>query len=145
MSFSDDIAKFAKKAAGNADVIVRKTVLDIGTRLVNRTPVGDATYWKSKPPPGYTGGHARANWSHSVGARVVQEFDVIDPSGAASNSRIQKSVPVRAGGKVHYVQNSVPYIQALENGHSRQAPAGMAAITAVEFRGVLEGILKGLK
>lgn len=145
MSFSGEIEKFAKKAVNNADIVVRKTVLDIGTRLVNRTPVGDATYWKSKPPPGYAGGHARANWSHSIGVRVVQELDVIDKSGAASINRIQKSVPVNSGGKVHFIQNSVPYIERLEEGHSRQAPNGMVALTAVEFRGILEGILKGLE
>jgi hypothetical protein len=145
MGFSDQIAAFAKKAEGNADLVTRKTVLDIGTRLVNRTPVGDATAWKSKPPPGYTGGHARANWSHSEGTRVVQEFDVIDKSGAASINRIQKSVPVKSGGKVHFIQNSVPYIIPLEEGHSRQAPNGMAAITAVEFQGIINGITKGLK
>lgn len=145
MSFSDDIAKFAKKAAGNADILVRKTVIDIGTRLVNRTPVGDATYWKSKPPAGYVGGHARANWSHSEGALDPREFDIIDPSGAASNNRILSSVPVKAGGKVHFVQNSVPYIEALEDGHSRQAPHGIVSLTAVEFQGLVNAIAGGLK
>jgi len=145
MSFSEDIKKFAQKAANNADILVRKTVVDIGTRLVNRTPVGDATYWKSKPPAGYVGGHARANWSHSEGALDPKEFDVIDPSGAASNNRILSSVPIKAGGKVHFVQNSVPYIIPLEDGHSRQAPNGMVAITAVEFQGLINAIAGGLK
>jgi len=147
MSFSDDIAKFAQKAANNADILVRKTVIDIGTRLVNRTPVGDATYWKSKPPAGYVGGHARANWSHSEGVRVVQEYDTIDPSGAASNIRILSSVPIKAGGKAHFVQNSVPYIQALEDGHSKRQcpPGGMVALTATEFQGLVNEIAGGLK
>ncbi|MCK5605394.1 hypothetical protein KAR91_26115 [Candidatus Pacearchaeota archaeon] len=145
MSFSDEIAAFAKKAEGNADIVTRKTVLDIGTRLVNRTPVGDASFWQSKPPPGYTGGHARANWSHSIGKLNKKEFDVIDPSGAASMTRIISSVPVKAGGKDHFIQNSVPYIIPLEDGHSRQAPHGMAAITAVEFQGIVNGITKGMK
>jgi len=51
MSFSDDIARFAKKAGSNADLVTRKVVLDIGTSLVEKTPVGDASYWQSPLPP----------------------------------------------------------------------------------------------
>jgi len=145
VSFSDDIAKFAQKAANNADVLVRKTVIDIGTRLVNRTPVGDANYWKSPPPAGYVGGHARANWSHSEGELNTREFDTVDASGGASTSRIAASVPKKASGKVHFVQNSVPYIQRLEDGWSRQAPNGMVAVTKVEFQGIVNAIAGRLK
>ncbi len=145
MSFSVDIANFVKKANGNADQVVRKTVLDVGTRLVDRTPVGDASYWKNPPPPGYTGGHARANWSHSVGMRMVQEFDVVDGSGDVSNGRIAASVPKNAAGKVHFVQNSVPYIVPLEEGHSRQAPNGFVGLTVIEFQSIVETATAGLK
>lgn len=145
MSFSDDIARFTKKTGSNTDVVVRKTVFDIGRRLVERTPVGDADYWKSPPPKGYVGGHARANWSHSEGTRIVQELPEIDASGQASIDRIQKTVSVRAAGKVHYIQNSVPYIERLEDGYSRQAPSGMVAVTAAEFQGVISSAIEGLK
>ncbi len=145
-SFSDDIRKFAQKAGSNADKVVRKVVFDIGTSLVERTPVGDAKYWKSKPPPGYTGGHARGNWSHSEGAQVIQEIGGVDPSGGGSINRIMASVPVKAAGKVHYIQNSVPYIEALEDGHSRQCPpGGMVATTVVEFQGMIQQALGALK
>ena len=129
----------------NADLITRKTVLDIGTRLVERTPVGDANYWKSKPPKGYVGGHARGNWSYSEGSLKTKEFKTIDQSGAISNNRILLGLSTQAGGKVHFLQNSVPYIQPLEDGWSRQAPNGMVAITVVEFQGILRGIAEGLK
>lgn len=137
MSFSADITNFAKKANGNADAVVRKTVLDIGTRLVERTPVGDASYWQKPAPPGYVGGHARANWQHSIGAPVVSEVPGTDASGSATTSRILSSIPQKAGGLVHFITNSVPYIEPLEDGHSRQAPNGMVAITAVEFGGIV--------
>ena len=145
MSFADQIKNFANKSKKNSDLLVRKTVLDIGTRLVERTPVGDASYWQSKPPAGYVGGHARANWSHSEGDLNTREFDTIDASGGASIGRIVTSVPVKAAGKVHYIQNSVPYIVPLEDGWSRQAPNGMVAVTAVEFQGVVNAIAGALK
>lgn len=135
MSFAEDIAKFAAKCNGNADLVVRKVVLDIGRSLVEKTPVGNPDLWQNpdNKPDGYVGGHARANWSHSIGALVNQEFKEIDATGGASIDRIVGSVPVKAAGKVHYIQNSLPYMQALEDGHSTQAPAGIVAVTEVEF------------
>ena len=48
-------------------------------------------------------------------------------------------------GKVHYIQNSLPYMQALEDGHSTQAPAGMVAITQTEFQDYIQKALGELK
>jgi len=135
MSFALDIQKFAQHCIDNADLVVRKTVLDIGRSLVEKTPVGNPDLWQNpdNKPDGYVGGHARANWSHSIGALVNQEFKEIDATGRASIDRIISSVPVKAAGEVHYIQNSLPYMQALEDGHSTQAPAGIVAVTEVEF------------
>ena len=147
MSFALDIQKFAKKAGDNADLVVRKVVLDIGRSLVEKTPVGNPDLWQNpdNKPDGYVGGHARANWSHSIGALVNQEFKEIDATGGASIDRIISSVPVKAAGKVHYIQNSLPYMQALEDGHSTQAPAGMVAITQTEFQDYIQKALGELK
>lgn len=140
MSFAQDIQKFAQHCIDNADLVVRKTVLDVGKSLVERTPVGNPELWKNpdNKPDGYVGGHARANWSHSIGALVNQEFKEIDATGGASIDRIVGSVPVKAAGKVHYIQNSLPYMQALEDGHSTQAPAGIVAVTEVELHDYVE-------
>ena len=140
MSFAEDIKKFAQKAGDNADMVVRKVVLDIGRSLVEKTPVGNPDLWQNpdNKPEGYVGGHARANWSHSIGALVNQEFKEIDATGGASIDRIISSVPVKAAGEVHYIQNSLPYMQALEEGHSSQAPHGMVALTELQFAQFVE-------
>ena len=147
MSFALDIQKFAQKCGANADLVTRKVVLDIGRSLVEKTPVGNPDLWQNpdNKPEGYVGGHARANWSHSIGALVNQEFKEIDATGGASINRIVDSVPVKAAGKVHYIQNSLPYMQALEDGHSTQAPAGMVAITQTEFQDYIQKALGELK
>ena len=153
MSFAEDIAKFAAKCNGNADLVVRKVVLDIGRSLVERTPVGNPDLWQNpdNKPEGYVGGHARANWSHSVGAPVVQEFDAVDEKDweghNVSRARIIASLGETRGvaGQVHYIQNSLPYMQALEDGHSTQAPAGMVAITQTEFQDYIQKALGELK
>lgn len=147
MSFTDDIQKFAKKCVTSSDLVVRKVVLDIGRSLVEKTPVGNPDLWQNpdNKPEGYIGGHARANWSHSIGALVNQEFKEIDATGGASIDRIVGSVPVKAAGEVHYIQNSLPYMQALEDGHSTQAPAGMVAVTEVEFQDYVQKAIGELK
>lgn len=138
MSFSVDIAKFVKKAGANADAVTRKTVLDIGTRLVERTPVGDAEYWAKPAPPGYVGGHARANWQYSPGTASASEIPGTDADGAGTVGKIATGIPAKAAGLVHFITNSVPYIEPLEDGHSRQAPNGMVAITTTEFQGIVD-------
>lgn len=156
MGFSEDIKKFAQKCGDNADQVIRQIVLDIGRSVIEKTPVGNPSLWQnwekggvSKNPDhwlvktgfvgeGYTGGHARGNWSHSIGSRVVQEYDVIDPSGSQSLDRITASIPQKAAGLVHFIQNSVPYIQRLEDGYSKQAPNGMVALTKIEFQTYLQ-------
>ena len=139
MGFAEDINKFAKKAVDNSNLVIRRTIIDIGQRVITRTPVGDANYWQSKPPAGYVGGHARFNWMYSMNTRVIQELDGIDmsPGGAGTLQRLIGAVPAAPGDAVHFIQNSVPYIERLEDGYSRQAPQGMVAITAAEFQGIV--------
>jgi len=148
MSFSADIAKFSKKAAGNADKVVRGTVLSIGESLLIRTPVGNPTGggpggvppWKSKPPPGYVGGHAKAGWQHSTGSPKISEVPGVDKDGSATLAKITASVAASLPGQDHYITNSVPYIRALEDGHSHQAkgPYAIVGRTVVEFGGIVE-------
>ena len=147
MGFSLDIQKFVEKCGKNADTVVRKTVLDIGRSLIEKTPVGNPDLWQNpdNKPDGYVGGHARSNWIYSTGTRVVQEIEGVDPSGEKTNERIAASVPVKAAGMVHFIQNSVPYIEALEDGHSHQAPNGFIELTKIEFQGMIKNALAELK
>ncbi|MDI6742658.1 MAG: hypothetical protein QMD11_07950 [Smithella sp.] len=145
-NFTLDINKFVKKCGANADQAVRKTIFDLGKSVVERTPVGDATYWKSPPPPGYVGGRARGNWSHSVGQIKIEEFDVVSRSGSVSNARIAGSIPKEAAGKIHFIQNSLPYIQRLEDGWSRQCPPnGMVGLTMMEFQSIINKALEEIR
>lgn len=134
-TFELDLARFANKAKGNAANVVKKIILDMGARVVERSPVGDATYWKSKPPKGYVGGRFRANWSHGIGSMPVEKFDSVDD---VSGERIAVSVNSSYPFSVHYIVNNLPYSIALENGHSRQAePGGIVQLTVIEFNGIV--------
>jgi hypothetical protein len=44
-NFSLQISAFVAKAKGNMHLVTYKTVMDLGTRLVQRSPVGDKEFW----------------------------------------------------------------------------------------------------
>lgn len=151
MSFSLDLAAFAKKTTGNCDAAVRGIVLGVDESLVEKSPVGNPELWKhpEAAPPGYVGGRFRANWQY--GENQIPEGELYTPivgpfpGAAESIEREAAKVKVQAGGKIHYLANNLPYAQALENGHSaQQAPAGVVGITVIEFEPIVKEVLAGL-
>lgn len=134
--FAANISAFVKKANGNMDKVVRKIVFDIGTKIVMRSPVGDGDYWKSPPPAGYVGGRFRANWQYGYGAIPSGDLPDIDKTGGASTLRIAAGMKTSPTAGIHYLVNNLPYAKRLEEGWSTQAPAGMVALTAVEFQSI---------
>lgn len=137
-TFALDLAKFADKVKGRADQVTGNVVAQIAAALDRRSPVGDATYWKSKPPKGYVGGRFRGNWQLGVGDVPVGETRRIDPSGAATLGAIIAEIPTQAAGKVYWLANNVPYARRIEEGWSRQAPQGLVGRTAIEFPQMVE-------
>ena len=67
-------------------------------------------------------------------SQPTQSNDTPDASGQGSNSRGLAVLEVFRVGQVSsiYFTNNLPYAQALENGHSGQAPGGMVGITAID-------------
>lgn len=140
MTFVVDLQRFAEKAKHRADEVVGITVTRIAAELDYRSPVGDATYWISKPPPGYVGGRFRANWQLGIDTVPVGERPALDQSpknpdiGGETTQAITASIPDSAAGHIFYLSNNVPYAQRIENGWShRQAPQGLVGLTAQKF------------
>lgn len=144
-NFSLQLGAFVQKAKANAHEAVRKIVLEFGTRLVYRSPVGDPTLWSHKAPPGYIGGRFRANWQYGHNTVPVDELIDIDPSGQVTIDKIASQIPAQAAGGVHILVNNLPYAEALENGHSTQAPAGMVHLTVIEFQQAVNTAVAGMK
>jgi len=144
--FALDISNFVKKAKGNMHAVVRKIVLDVGTRIVYRSPVGDASHWQNPPPKGYIGGRFRANWQYGEGVRPQGTLLAIDPKGQATVTKILTGMKPDAAGKIHWLTNNLPYAQRLEYGWSkRQAPAGMVAITVVEYASIVRNAAQAVQ
>lgn len=112
------------------DTVARRIVIEVGSRLVLRSPVGNPNLWISLPPPGYAGGAFRRNWQHKFGSAPTGE---LEGTGNVALGEMVSSVGNSPAAGVHYIANNLPYAMALENGHSTQAPQGMVGLTALEF------------
>jgi hypothetical protein len=72
-------------------------------------------------------GFARNNWDTSLNAPVDSPpKQGADPAGGDAITQVTLVIGHGEAGDVFRLQNGVPYILALEHGHSQQAPAGMS-------------------
>lgn len=80
-------------------------------------------------------GRFRGNNIVSVGAPVYTTTENLDKSGGET---IQRGLSAMSGLEPYtqvFIQNNLPYAQALEDGHSKQAPRGVFGLA---FAGVAE-------
>lgn len=102
-----------------------------------------------KKPEGYVGGRFKNNWYVGFDSQPTESNDTPDASGQGSNSRGLAVLEVFRVGQVSsiYFTNNLPYAQALENGHSNQAPGGMVGLTALDaaqlFREAMSEVRNG--
>ena len=94
--------------------VIIKITTDVTANLIEATPVDL--------------GWARANWVPSLGASVVKDLSGAQRNVQSASSEQSAGLAEVLGyrlrrGKV-FISNNVPYILALNDGHSSQAPAG---------------------
>lgn len=126
--FAAKIAAFAWKAQEAQDRVLQGVVKEVGERLVERTPV-DA-------------GEARSNWQASVNTPQAVHTPDLDPSGQGAIADIARTARAAKMGDAVYVLNPAPHIKSLEDGHSKQAPAGMVAVTITEGRQIIDEVAR---
>lgn len=137
-TFELSLKAFAEKAGARADDCVGELITYIAASVDERSPVGDAKYWKNPPPKGYVGGRFRANWNLGIGAPDLSTTQKTDRSakggeGGTTTAAIISKIPEKAAGNVYYLSNSLPYASRLEHGWSKQAPTGVLGLTVREF------------
>jgi hypothetical protein len=127
-SFRLDLARFGNVTKEKQLTIVRKVALDLLRGVVLDTPVDT--------------GRARANWQVSIGRPAAGEIE--HSSGdeqLAAQAAITAGTPTIMAVKRDvsiYLTNNVPYIVALERGHSAQAPEGMVRKNIARFPYLVE-------
>lgn len=145
MSFALDLKKFAEKAGARQHAVVGELVTNIVATVDDRSPVGDAKYWKTPPPAGYVGGRFRGNWQLAIGSLPGGVVNRIDPDGRETVSANLGEIPDNAAGHVYFLANNLPYSIRLEHGWSRQAPQGIVGRTVTEFQAKVDNAVAAAK
>lgn len=132
-TFSGEIDKWIKAAERGLEDIVRDFVKSVHADLVRGSPVDT--------------GRFRANWQityNAVPLYALNEYDKEGSKTIAAGVRVANALPLGRGGAVTtiYFSNMLIYANALEYGHSRQAPAGVLGIVAVKLRTYMAQAIK---
>ncbi len=115
MTFALDLAKACEKAKGHTEIMVRKVMLDLFSRVIIKSPVDT--------------GRFRANWNVGYGS---PDTATTESTESALGKVTKEIVSAELGGKID-LSTSLPYSVRLENGWSGQAPAGMVRLSLVEI------------
>lgn len=109
----------------NANRLVRGVALIIDRELVLSTPVDK--------------GVARSNWLVSIGVGRTDVVSAYAPgnklgrgetaNAAGAMAQGAAVIGARSGGQSIFIVNNVPYIETLNNGYSKQAPAGFVQLS----------------
>lgn len=119
-AFNKEVKIFGEQLMPEAHLKLQKKIaLDLLRRIVFRTPVDT--------------GRARGNWQVNLGGALEESQIVTDTSGLPTFAK-GAAVVGRATNPYGVITlfNNVNYIQFLEGGSSRQAPAGMVSVSLAE-------------
>lgn len=143
-SFSLQLQEFKKKAGERADACVGELVTQIVATVDMRSPVGNPDNWSAEFKKvgrqlgwfgdGYVGGRFRANWQLGINYQFRATIAAPDPDGRETVAGNLGRIPDDAAGHTYYLVNNLPYARRLENGYSKQAPAGILGRTVLEFQ-----------
>ena len=122
--------------------VLINTVTDLAEQIIKKITLDTRANLVAQPQEGGTPvdtGHARANWVASIGAPVEEEQGTRPErllgklSHPVSTEAAERGIAEVATqyklekGRV-FISNNVPYILALNEGHSQQAPAGFVQL-----------------
>lgn len=115
-----------------ADAVYSSNAGKFGPQRVRKLHRGQGEVYS---PPGYRAGTFRA--SHFVSVGSPSDYVPSEPDAAGANTINNGTATILSapGYSVIYIQSNLPYSVPLENGHSKQAPAGVYAIS---FNGVTQ-------
>ncbi len=143
-TFEADIGKFAKLLELRVNTVLQRLALDMMGRIILRTPVDT--------------GRARSSWDLSIGTpsewvpperegkgkKIVagQTFTMSDNAGSSVDSKAFATAKDITATQPVFIVSNLDYIEALENGHSKQAPVGMVVISLAEVEAEIELLLE---
>ena len=128
MGFAADLNKLCKRAGDKAEMVVRKTALELQSGMIEMSPV------KS--------GRFKSNWTCGVGA---VNPDTSAAPGTDAEGRTRTVLEGWKPGQTIFLTNSLPYARRLENGWSKQAPSGVVRLTVQAYSQALKAAVESIK
>ena len=131
MSNADFRANFAKllaKAGDKADMVVRRTALELQSMMIERAPVDT--------------GRFKSNFVAGIG---TVNTDISAAPGSDATGRTATTLQGWKPGQTIFLTNSMIYARRLEFGWSKQAPAGMVRLAVANYSQALAKAVSDLK
>jgi len=128
--FKKAIKRFSKKTDIAVDIVIKRLAFEVFAGVVEKTPVDV--------------GYARGAWNISANK---PDLSIPDPpeKNAAKDSYPMPTIDSLPSATRYYITNNLPYIQALEAGHSKQMDKGhMVSRTINDVTANFERLLKDL-
>ena len=117
--FNAGVRQFARENPAHFKIGRDKLALQGLTGVVKKSPVDT--------------GRFRGNHQVTEGAAASGEVEALDTNGSTTIANGSAAIARAEPFGVVYITNNLPYAEALENGHSRQAPAGIYELTFQEL------------
>jgi hypothetical protein len=149
--FAGAMLKFEADTEESVDLIMRGVGQYALGKVIEMSPVGKASEWQSAKDAaylgvlgvkgdvfafardGYVGGRFKGNWQVTVEQPAEGELPGVDPTGSATILKGTAVMETVVRPRQFWLTNNLPYSERLEGGWSKQAPAGMVAVTMAEI------------
>lgn len=131
--FNADLQAFAASINVQFETVVRKLIIDLFRRVVEKTPVDT--------------GRARASWTLNIGrpSYQAQRANYKSNGPAATQEamgQLDKVKNVKPFEEIVWIANGLHYLPYLENGTATIAPVAMVELSIVEAEAEIEAEMK---
>jgi hypothetical protein len=130
-TFEKDIAEFNTEAFDEFEKTRRALIINVGSMVIDKTPVGKPEMWRMKIPKGYKPGGLKRNWHTTLGAPSDSDVEDVDPLGSVPKGELVSVAKASQFNQSVFMTNNRSYAYDVEyNGHAIHAgPEGMVRIT----------------
>ena len=125
-AFKAAFAKVLAKAGDKAEMVVRRSMLDLQGAMIEASPVDT--------------GRFKSNWQAGIGAVNKAIGDTGDALG-----RTRAVLQGWKAGQSVWLTNSMPYAQRLEYGWSKQAANGMVRLSVQNLENYMKKAAESIK
>lgn len=119
-AFRVEIDKWFQEQVEDRIILLTRMIgLEALKRVIEKSPVDE--------------GRFKGNWQVTIAAPATGTVDRLDRDGSATLAEGSAVIGGLTEAKAIWLVNNLPYASRLENGWSKQAPAGVVAVTIAEL------------